>query len=102
MIGLTIKQQSVNVSILRRPRTVQVNSNTPIVSHSLFVPFTFTAAQGQTSFELPFVPLIVMLLVINGAPQDQAAGDFTMNGTAIITNGPLNDGDKVYGIYQTR
>lgn len=65
-----------------------------------FVPFTFTATAGQTTFEFESIPAKVLVVVINGATQNEDAGDFTVVGDLLNLSEGVEAGDKVYGIYQ--
>ena len=69
-----------------------------------FLPFSFSAvqgnlSQGQTVFNLPSPPLAIWLY-ISGTAQNQANGDFTVNGTTLTLSGPINSFDTVYGVIQ--
>lgn len=85
------------VVIQNRPQIVEFTiQNTP----QRFVNFTFTAIDGQTEFDLGVQPIAVIILGINGAVQNAAAGDFTLSGTVITLSQGVDADDVVYGIYQ--
>ena len=66
-----------------------------------FVPFYFTATEGQSAFVLESAPMAngVLLFAINGIVQSQAKGDFSVAGSTITTDAGLSSGDIVAGIY---
>lgn len=65
-----------------------------------FIPFTFTAIQGQKIFSpLPGTPLAIWVF-ITGSGQNQAGGDFTVSGNVLTLSQGVNAGDTVYGLVQ--
>ena len=66
-----------------------------------FVPFYFTATQGQTDFVLDSAPITngVLLLAINGIAQSQAKGDFSVDVATITLEPGVDAGDIVAGVY---
>lgn len=60
--------------------------------------FFLVATQGQTQFNIGFVPTAVIYIAINGIIQSQGDGDFTVNGQIITTSQGLDDGDKFFGL----
>lgn len=94
---VTIKQNPVTSTIQQTTYSVAVTY--PAAAIPTFVPFKFTATQGQSVFTLSSVPNFILLLTINGVSQSQSNGDFTVAGTVITLNGTLNTGDLLAGIY---
>ena len=108
MNQITVVQEKLNITVTPNPLniTVQQNPGFPQVtiignfSMQNFIPFTFTATQGQTVFKfLPGTPLAIWVF-ITGAGQNQAAGDFSVNGNVLTLSQGVNAGDTVYGVVQ--
>lgn len=90
------------VKIIRTTNTVRV-----LMARSMklqFVPFTFTATDGQTEFTLPSTPYGDGLFIcsINGSPQDQEGGDFSVATNILTLAEGVDLNDKVYGFYEKR
>lgn len=83
------------VQIIETGLTVNISMNVS------FVPFYFTATNGQTQFILNSAPMTngVILLAINGIVQSQAKGDFTVSGSTITLQSGVSSGDIVGGVY---
>lgn len=93
---LTIVMDGVESSeIIEAPLTVNITMNVH------FVPFYFTATEGQTDFVLVSAPMAngVLLFAINGIFQSQAKGDFSIVGSTITVSSGLKSGDIAAGIY---
>lgn len=95
-VGVTVVKNSNVVKVQTFPLTVQVLVGS-------IVTFSLTAASdGQTVFTLPSAakPSGLVMAAINGAVQDQSAGDFTVSGSTLTLNAGVNAGDKIYGFYE--
>lgn len=88
-IVVTVGKQPVNVKVSGSPKNL------------IFVPFTFTATEGQSTFTLSSTPSSngFIIACINGTPQDQAGGDFSLSGKNITFDEALQAGDIVHGVY---
>lgn len=107
MSNITIIQEQLNNTVeLGFPTVIVEQVLTPLTiqignfSMQNFLPFTFTATQGQQVFgPLPGSPIAIWVF-ITGAAQNQAAGDFTLNGNMLTLSQGVNLGDTIYGVVQ--
>jgi hypothetical protein len=60
--------------------------------------FFFTATQGQTIFNIGFIPTAIIYVAVNGTIQAVGEGDYTVNGALITMSAGLNAGDKFFGL----
>ena len=60
--------------------------------------FFFTATQGQTQFNIGFIPTSIIYISVNGVLESLQNGDYTQNGAIITMSQGLNAGDKFFGL----
>lgn len=91
---------TTTIRIIKNCQTIRVISPRPTAFR--VQPFSFTATIGQTEFTLPVAPASggLFLVSINGTPQDQEGGDFSVSGLTLTFAEPLDTNDKVYGFYE--
>lgn len=106
------------VSVIHRTEQVNVSNGNPVVIQKnvsslkipgptltiipfSFVPFFFTATDGQTQFTLPSTPMTngVIVVAINGIFQSEPKGDFSISGAILTLSDPLDSGDVLTGVY---
>ena len=99
---VVVRQTSRPATVIRHPNLVRVTAQVPILHKQIFTPFSFVALQGQSIFTLPSYALAngMVFLSINGTMQDPVAGDYSINGNALIIGAALDAGDHVYGMYE--
>lgn len=90
------------VSVIKRNEVVKLYTQQVVSNNFVVRDFSFTATQGQTVFELPSDAKANGLInvVINGTMQNQAGGDFTIEGNILTLSEGVDAGDTVYGLYQ--
>ncbi|MBW1812141.1 MAG: hypothetical protein JRJ39_00335 [Deltaproteobacteria bacterium] len=95
-----IKSCNRPVKIVRTTGIIKIVSTKQ--TSAIFVPFSFTATDGQTVFPLPSAAKSggLFMVSINGAPQDQEGGDYTVSGVTLTFDEGLDTNDKVYGAYE--
>lgn len=69
------------------------NMNPAVLNYATFF---FTATQGQTTFNLGFVPTSFLYIAVNGV--FLSANQYAQNGPNIILTQALNAGDKFLGL----
>lgn len=94
-----MSQTDISVTIGGNPINVSLSNFFPITDK--FVNFSFTATEGQTEFTLDSAVRTngLIIVIINGTQQNQAAGDFTVDGAVITMDEGLPEGAKLYGAY---
>lgn len=90
--------------VIQQPREAVVFQEQSVVIVTVpftFVPFHFTATDGQTAFTLPSAPMPngVLSCFINGIGQSKAKGDFSVTGAVLTLDAELQAGDEVAGCY---
>ena len=60
--------------------------------------FFITATQGQTVFNIGFVPSAIIYVAVNGTIQAVGEGDYVVSGSTITMSEGLNAGDKFFGL----
>lgn len=76
---------------------VQSPSNVPPLNLGYATFFT-VAIQGQTQFNIGFLPQAIIYVSVNGTLQAVGDGDYTINGQIITMSQGLNYGDKFFGL----
>lgn len=98
MNDITIVHRPRIIGVINRPQIIEVEVHGPSAVN--FVPFYFVAEQDQVEFTLALTPIALILLAINGEEKIQADGDFTVSKNKITLSEGINEGDRVFGVYQ--
>lgn len=97
--GITIIQDQNPITILQTVEVINMCASNPV---SNFIPFWFSATQGQTVFTLPAISLAAWV-AINGTSQSSAklpTADFTINENVLTLSSGMDAGDTVFGMIQ--
>lgn len=98
--NINIIQSSDGINIIQSIQEINMCADSPIFNN--FIPFFFTATQGQTVFNLPSIALATWCN-INGTAQSQSkipTPDFTVSGNILTLSEGLDAGDIVFGMIQ--
>lgn len=97
----SLKICPTNIQILQEVKMIKMCATNPVFND--FIPFFFTAKQGQSVFTLPNIALATWVF-INGIAQSQAktpTPDFTINDNILTLSQGVDAGDIVFGMIQT-